>query len=239
MDHTPTERKNFFSSGKFGVEWPYTSQESAHPMPAAKKKTAERSYHHGDLHAALIHAGELVLKRDGVAGLGMRAVAREAGVSHTAAKPHFGSLDGLRAEIAAKGYHRLADAVEATASISGVRERRVAISRAYVHFACDNTALFELMFRRELVDMKQPALVTASARAMRAIAGQVVDEPRSDELTRESAVRIAAGWAFVHGLAVLVIEKRLRGVVKRAPAFKELLELAESVIDSVTLKIDL
>src|SRR5262245_26706556 len=83
------------------------------PMTGTKKKAnkpaAERPYHHGDLHAALIRAGEVVLRRDGVAGLGMRAVSREAGVSHTAAKPHFGSLDGLRAQIAAKGYDQLAE----------------------------------------------------------------------------------------------------------------------------------
>jgi AcrR family transcriptional regulator len=208
-------------------------------MAASKKKTsAERAYHHGDLHAALIQAGEVVLRRDGVAGLGMRAVSREAGVSHTAAKPHFGSLDGLRAEIAAKGYQRLADQLEHTASIRGVRERRVAIARAYVHFAHAHTALFELMFRHELVDMRQPALISATARMMRVLAGPLADEASSEELSREGAIRIAAGWALVHGLAVLVVEKRLRGVVKRAPAFSELLELADAVVDCVSLTVD-
>jgi AcrR family transcriptional regulator len=203
----------------------------------SRKVEAPRPYHHGDLRAALIRAGEVVLRREGVAGLGMRALAREAGVSHTAAKPHFGSLDGLRAEIAARGFHELAEALEATASIRATRPRRVAIARAYVHFAIANTALFELMFRHELVDMTQPALVEATARAMRALAGPLADEASSEELSPDSAIRIAAGWAFVHGLAVLVVEKRLRGVVKRAPAFSELIELADAVVERVTLKI--
>jgi AcrR family transcriptional regulator len=211
-------------------------------MTGTKKKSRKskevQSYHHGDLRASLIQAGEVVLRRDGVSGLGMRAVTREAGVSHTAAKPHFGSLDGLRAEIAAKGFHQLADALETTVSIRATRQRRVAIARVYVHFAHANTALFELMFRRELVDMRYPALIEATARAMRALAGPLAGETRSDQLSRDGAIRIAAGWAFVHGLAVLVVEKRLRGIAKRAPAFSELLELADAVVDSVSLKIE-
>jgi AcrR family transcriptional regulator len=204
----------------------------------SRKAEEPRPYHHGDLRAALIQAGEVVLRREGVAGLGMRTVTREAGVSHTAAKPHFGSLDGLRAEIAARGFHQLADALQAASSIRAARARRVAVARAYVHFAAANTALFELMFRHELIDMTQPALVEATARVMRAIAGPLADEPRLDDLGRDGAIRIAAGWAFVHGLAVLVVEKRLRGVVKRASAFSGLRELADAVVDSVSLRIE-
>jgi AcrR family transcriptional regulator len=203
-----------------------------------RKKGANASYHHGDLRAALIAAGEAVLRRDGVAGLGMRAVSREAGVSHTAAKPHFGSLDGLRGAIAASGYHRLAAALEATVGVTPVRARRVAIARAYVHFAHANTALFELMFRHELVDMRHPDLVAATARAMRLLAGPLADEKKSEELSREGAIRIAAGWAFVHGLAVLLAEKRLRGVQKRAPAFSDLMDLTDAVVESVSLRIE-
>jgi AcrR family transcriptional regulator len=203
----------------------------------AHKAEAPRPYHHGDLRAALIQAGEVVLRREGVARLGMRAVTREAGVSHTAAKPHFGSLDGLRAEIAAKGFHKLAEACEATANIQAMRPRRIASARAYTHFAFANSELFELMFRHELIDMTQPALVEATARVVRALAGPLAEKSRSDELGRDGAIRMAAGWAFVHGLAVLVVEKRLRAVVKRAPEFSGSLELADAVVDSVSLRI--
>lgn len=211
---------------------------SRNKKKSSPKHEEERPYHHGDLKAALVRAGEVVLRAQGVAGLGMRAVSREAGVSHTAAKPHFGSLDGLRAEIAAKGFHQLAAALEATVSIRSARARRVALARAYVHFAVDNTALFELMFRHELVDMTQPALVEATARAMAALAGPLASTMSANDLDRDDAIRLAAGWGIVHGLAVLVVEKRLRGLLKRTPAFSSLLELADAVVDSVSLKIE-
>jgi AcrR family transcriptional regulator len=204
------------------------------------KKRPKTSYHHGDLRAALLAAGETVLRRDGVSALGMRTVTREAGVSHTAAKPHFGSLEGLRGEIAAIGYQRLAEALEATHDVRPPRARRIATARAYVRFAHENSALFELMFRYGMLDMTQRALVEATARAVHALAGPLGDPKASETgaLGREVAIRMAAGWAFVHGLAVLLIEKRLRGVQKRAPAFGSLLELADAVVDSVSLRIE-
>src|SRR5262245_7555964 len=52
-------------------------------------------YHHGALREALLKAAETVLRRDGLAGLTLRAVAREAGVSHAAPTHHFGDLTGL------------------------------------------------------------------------------------------------------------------------------------------------
>src|SRR5947199_7172844 len=63
-------------------------------------------YHHGDLREALLKAAERVLERDGLAGLTLRAVAREAGVSHAAPTHHFGDLTGLVSELAAIGFRQ-------------------------------------------------------------------------------------------------------------------------------------
>ncbi|MGB6639023.1 MAG: helix-turn-helix domain-containing protein, partial [Bradyrhizobium sp.] len=72
------------------------------PRPARAKRPARAqagsentSYHHGGLHAGLLEAAERVLERDGLSGLTLRAVAREAGVSHAAPTHHFGDLTGL------------------------------------------------------------------------------------------------------------------------------------------------
>ena len=62
-----------------------------------------RPYHHGALRAALLDAAEAILDRDGIAALTLRAVAREAGVTHTAPRHHFGDLTGLR-ECLKKGF---------------------------------------------------------------------------------------------------------------------------------------
>src|SRR5438132_7142729 len=70
-------------------------------------------YHHGALRDALLKAAERVLEREGLAGLTLRAVAREAGVSHAAPTHHFGDLTGLLSELAAIGFRRFNEAMVA------------------------------------------------------------------------------------------------------------------------------
>ncbi|MDP1883319.1 MAG: TetR family transcriptional regulator, partial [Bradyrhizobium sp.] len=74
-------------------------------MPAASGSEAA-PYHHGALRDALLTAAETVLERDGLGGLTLRAVAREAGVSHAAPTHHFGDLTGLVSELAAIGFQQ-------------------------------------------------------------------------------------------------------------------------------------
>src|SRR5262245_57256477 len=89
-----------------------TRRSRAAPARVAKVKRVRRGasedtpYHHGALRDALLQAAERVLERDGLAGLTLRAVAREAGVSHAAPTHHFGDLTGLVSELAAIGFRQ-------------------------------------------------------------------------------------------------------------------------------------
>src|SRR5256886_3842799 len=94
---------------------------------AARKPSAPRAagsseatpYHHGALRDALLKAAETVLERDGLQGLTLRAVAREAGVSHAAPTHHFGDLTGLISELAAIGFRQFNAAMAAAPSMAG------------------------------------------------------------------------------------------------------------------------
>src|SRR6185437_10986612 len=97
-------------------------------------RQADTPYHHGALRDALLQAAERVLERDGLAGLTLRAVAREAGVSHAAPTHHFGDLAGLVSELAAIGFRQF-NAAMAAASASGDTDRGTARAKAYVGYA--------------------------------------------------------------------------------------------------------
>src|SRR5437588_11843429 len=86
-------------------------------------------YHHGALRNALLEAAERVLERDGLAGLTLRAVAREAGVSHAAPTHHFGDLTGLVSELAAIGFRQF-NAAMAVAGAVGTSPTEKARARA-------------------------------------------------------------------------------------------------------------
>src|SRR6266496_6860206 len=81
-----------------------TSRAARKPSAPRASASGDAPYHHGALHDALLEAAERVLERDGLSGLTLRAVAREAGVSHAAPTHHFGDLTGLLSELAAIGF---------------------------------------------------------------------------------------------------------------------------------------
>jgi AcrR family transcriptional regulator len=217
-------------------------------VAAAKKKRAPAKppapYHHGDLPQAILVAAEAVLKRDGIAGLGLRAIAREAGVSHTAPKHHFGDTAGILGELAAVGFRRLGDTMlEARAGGTDARARRLAIGYAYVRFAAENPALFGLMFRNEKLDMKNASLAAAMRATMRVMASTLGEEVAPAEgkeqlaLTHTDGVRITAAWAYVHGLATLLIDQRLGGIT-RAAAFESPTALVDAALAAAKLVIE-
>ncbi len=188
-------------------------------------------YHHGDLRKGLLEAAERILVRDGIAGLTLRAAAREAGVSHAAPKNHFGDLTGLLSELAATGFERfnvaMAAAVSEAASKPGA-DRMSALGAVYVRFARANPGLFLLMFRGERLDFSRPALSVASTAAIERLAGAATAPPRAPEtkaaspagsasLSVDQAAKIVAAWSMVHGLALLSIDGRLKPIVDRLP----------------------
>lgn len=200
-----------------------TASETAISVDKASTKAGRgQPYHHGDLHGALLAAAKRVADRDGLNGLTLRAVAREAGVSHAAPAHHFGDITGLLSELAAMGFEAFSaqmGAAPCDGEPSGEAAQHKA--RAYVAFARDNPCLFQLMFRAERLDHTRPALQAASQKAFAKLA-MIVGERRGedidlDHLTLAQAAGIARIWSLVHGFAMLYLDGRLQHVLDAAP----------------------
>ena len=130
-----------------------TSTAASRPVRRATSAKTETPYHHGALREALLRAAERVLERDGLAGLTLRAVAREAGVSHAAPTHHFGDLTGLVSELAAIGFRQFNTAMaSACDAATSPLERALARPKAYVAYAQAHPGMSGLMFRTERLD---------------------------------------------------------------------------------------
>jgi AcrR family transcriptional regulator len=179
-------------------------------------------YHHGALREALLRAAERVLERDGLAGLTLRAVAREAGVSHAAPTHHFGDLTGLVSELAAIGFRQF-NAAMASACVPDMPYpgRALARAKAYVAYAQAHPGMYGLMFRTERVDHSRPSLHEAAEAAFAGLAGAVAasrhEEIREEALTLEQAAAIARAWSLVHGFTMLLLDGRLSDILRRLP----------------------
>ncbi|NVN84659.1 MAG: TetR/AcrR family transcriptional regulator [Rhodopseudomonas sp.] len=188
----------------------------------AGKPAEDAPYHHGALRDALLAAAERVLERDGLEGLTLRAVAREAGVSHAAPTHHFGDLTGLVSELAAIGFRRFNAELAAAGSIDGTAsEKAMARAARYVACARAHPGMYQLMFRGERLDMTRPALHEASEAAFAGLAGAVAARLQTpiarETLTLEQAAEIARAWSMIHGFTTLLLDGRLTDILHRLP----------------------
>lgn len=159
---------------------------------------ADRRYHHGDLRRAVLDAAITVIAESGPAALSLRDVARRAHVSHAAPSHHFGDKAGVLTALAAEGYELLAEALlEAEGRTGDFLE----VGVAYVRFAIEHRAHFEVMYRPDLYDPDDPAVRTARERAGEALyAGAAAVSEGTDVDARVAGV---AAWSLVHGFAAL------------------------------------
>src|SRR5918996_3461075 len=137
--------------------------------------TTGRRYHHGNLRQALLAAAVDAITDVGPAGVSLRDLARRAGVSHAAPAHHFGDKAGLLTAVAAQGYQLLAD------TLTAARQRSadfLEVGVAYVRFAVDHRAHFEVMFRPDLYHPDDPAGLAAREHACEALSRGSGPPPR-------------------------------------------------------------
>ncbi len=156
----------------------------------------DRSYHHGDLRRALLTATAAAIADKGPTALSLRDLARRAGVSHAAPAHHFGDKAGLLTALAAEGYAMLADTLDAAGGDlldSGV---------AYVRFAVEHRAHFEVMFQPGLYHPDDPEVAAARERADGSLATALSARPGHPHDEDTEASQLAA-WSVAHGFAAL------------------------------------
>ena len=198
---------------------------------AAKEDTP---YHHGALRDALLQAAERVLERDGLAGLTLRAVAREAGVSHAAPTHHFGDLTGLVSELAAIGFRQFNAAMAASCSAdTPFPARGLARAKAYIAYAQAHPGMYGLMFRTERLDYARPSLHEAAEASFAGLANAIAairqERIEGDALTLDQAAAIARAWSLVHGFTMLLLDGRLKDILRRLPAGTD----ADTLLDAM------
>jgi AcrR family transcriptional regulator len=165
--------------------------------------STSKSYHHGDLRAALIEAGLKALETTDIGDISLRHLAREVGVSPTAVYRHFPDKNALLRALADAGIAQMAQWQKQAAIAGGAADAFAATGRAYVRWALANPALFKLVFGQ-------------CGDAGRGVFG----ENDAAHMLRDYARRYASdeagiqrfmlqAWVTVHGLAMLMLDGQL------------------------------
>ncbi|WP_237669250.1 MULTISPECIES: TetR/AcrR family transcriptional regulator [unclassified Rhodococcus (in: high G+C Gram-positive bacteria)] len=152
-----------------------------------------------NLRTRLVDAGVRLLESEGQGGLTIRAVTREAGVSHGAPRRYFPTLSALSAAVARVGLVDMGAALHRAAlQTMSPQEALHAIADAYVDFAAQRPAMFALIFRHDLLEGSGENLRLASRPLFEALIAAV--DAVAPENPQFTALRL---WTSVHGIAAL------------------------------------
>ena len=187
----------------------------------------ERGYHHGNLREALVDAALRLIGERGPAGFAFVELARAAGVSPAAPYRHFRDRNALLAEVARRGYERLAADLEA--GWNGGRPDPVTAiegcGRAYLAFARREPAFYAAMFDTALAFDSEPALRQAADAAFAVLRRAADAAVATATKHRPPALMVALHlWSMAHGIASLFVGSGDAGKRKLPMSPEDLLE---------------
>jgi AcrR family transcriptional regulator len=171
------------------------------------------AYHHGDLRAALLAEAAEMIDEGGTSSVTMRAIGRRLGVSRSAPYRHFADKSALLVAVAAAGFGRLRDRLEAVgagAPDAGI-ERLRKVGEEYVRFALENPGHYRLMYGKEAITREdRPELREAANALFDELVHVVRTYQRSGTIKQQDPhLQAYVAWGAVHGLASLLIEGQI------------------------------
>lgn len=172
----------------------------------AESRPGGKPYHHGALARALLEAAEQRLAEAPDRDPSLRGLAAQLGVSATAPYAHFPTKQALMAALAARGFDRLTEALDAEPADDGAPEAQLAaLARGYLEFGLAYPGLYRIMFTAGLDPAADPQLAEAGQRAFDRLKAPLTALKGSPDVAEEAAL---AAWALVHGLVSLKAEAR-------------------------------
>lgn len=181
------------------------------------------SFHHGDLKRALLDAGFKLLDGDGIEAVTIRAVAREAGVSHAAPKNHFPSRSALLTAMAEVVFRDLLDQINQNLR-STTPNRVQVIADALMDFGFEFPARYQMIWRKDLVDHENTLLLGVMDEIYDLLCAEI-QARNNDEIDVDT--HAVALWSMIHGY----VDLRLKGVFEDKKDVKSKLPRRRAILD--------
>lgn len=184
----------------------------------------------------LILAAITLAELEGPASVGLREVARRAGVTHAAPYRHFHDREALIVAIAERGFRELLEhcnaggqgATDGELSQPDPLARFWGLGIGYFTFAIQRPGLFRVMFSPEAA--RAPALRASEGAVFSLCVTSIVAAQRAKKVTAgDPQILALVAWSAMHGAAMLYLDGLVRWAGLDAPPETLARELATQV----------
>ncbi len=170
-----------------------------------------KSYHHGDLKAAILDAAEIMLAEKTLEAVSMRELARKAGVSSGAPYHHFTDRVGLISALCQRGFSRLHESLVKGWDRDGIK----GMIGNYLKFAHQNQALYQLMFSVEATEGDLIDVLAPYASPVFVFLEEKIKQMKGSKCNSQDNLTSVSVWCFMHGLASLSAASPLQEKIGR------------------------
>ena len=167
---------------------------------------ARRQRNREELRASIIETAERILVADGAEAVTMRAIAERIGYSATTIYHHFEDRDELLATVLERAFGEFRRGLAAALTSTDDHPEQVRrMGRAYVDFALEHPAHYQLMFvqRPEFLMHAGPEEGASYQEALTALAQLVAEAPAGRAGRIEPRDGAHALWGAMHGISAL------------------------------------
>lgn len=190
-------------------------------MPKLANK--RKSYHHGNLYNELLSEAAQTIKKDGLAKLSLRKLAKKCGVSVTASYRHFADKNDLVVAVTQRGYELLYDHLNTILkkkSKHSVITRLKSLGYGYVEFAQQHQNFFYIMYGDHLLpENYTPELNNISNKVYELLETIIEEGIKNKVLKKDDADRVTFSmWAYLHGITLLILQGKANKIMTKPNA---------------------
>ena len=190
----------------------------------------KKAHHHGALKQALIEAALHLLDSEGVEAVTIRAVARQAGVSHAAPVNHFADRRALLTGVAIFCFEELQQAITATGirNMSDAREKMLAFVDAFYNYGLNNPNRYRLMWRQDMLDSSDVKLTEMTEKLFSHVTNMITEFGDPPNISIMS--RVVAACSIIHGYVLLRINGNFIGFADEKTGHPRHIALIEALL---------
>lgn len=191
------------------------------------------NYHHGNLREKILQTAFELLDNGGIDAVGIRKIARQLQVAHSAPANHFKNKQALLSSLATESFRHLVSKIEKEIpnEVDNLRLAVHSFSNRILEFGLQYPNRYKLLWRREYAGEQCGELNTAMEDIYSLLTAILSEHAKQKHVDVES--QAIALWSLIHGYVLLRLDENLKEGYDQVTGKKRQIAIIDVLIDGI------